>query len=263
MANDFHSMTIRNMLPERVSYKVNAVIPPDDLMDYAPPDVQSPDGSFNVPLLQPAGDQHHLALGRFMDAWSKLEMTLAFLLAGVLELKHSRTTPLTNSLGVRGTLDTISALAHGRISEAKRDELAKLIDRIKENNTRRNYLAHGYWMLEWAVVDQGGKPAALPRIYRAYTPTDPELANKLKNPRNRKERLRFMFAPKRIEALVKAVLALKNDINSFASANFPLIDQPANKQSNIPVAGCFFSAPTAKPATNDVLGLVTAKPIQE
>ena len=190
-----------------------------------------------------------MALGRFMDEWSKLEIALGSLLSRALKLGSGQLPALANSLGTRGILDVLSVQMTRKLPGANVELAQKLLDRVKEKNTQRNYLTHGFWILEWNIVDQGGRPAAIPRVYRGYTPTDPDVAERLKDPRNRKERLRFMFTVKRIDALSLSVGALCLDISRFANRHFNQ-SKPLKQDVNLPVTDNVFGTAITKPFTN-------------
>lgn len=209
-------MTVRHLARGKIPYNVNVIIAREDEPEFEGQVRDDGDGNFTLALIQPHCPERHTALGRFMDQWSKLEIALGILLRQVLRIEHRQLPALMNSLGIRGILDVVSAHLASNTTENCKEVGSKLLERVKEKNTQRNSLIHGFWMLEWNLVDQGGRPAAIPRVYRAYEPTDPEAAERLRDTRNKKDRLRYMFSIKRIEALVSANEDLTFEISAFS-----------------------------------------------
>ena len=212
--NNFHVMRFHD-LTGNASYKVNLVIPPDDDTNFVAPPEQDEMGVYQLVLRQPTDDARHTALGRFMDVWSKLELTISIMLGRVLGLGFGPVPALVNSLGTRGQLDVIKSLGMTGLTEQQADTFSRILDRVKENNTRRNYLAYGFWMLEWIISDRNGKPGLKPVIYRAYNPTDQETFQKLGKRENRSERKRFLYSVTRINAISRSIEQLMDDLAAF------------------------------------------------
>lgn len=252
MANDFHYMKIRNMLSGDNSPGINLIIPPEDLTKHVPPPERTEDGRYNIVLLQPAGDERHTALGRFMDSWSKLEMALGQTLALVLKLKLDQTPALINSLGTRGIIDTIKDMAPAMLSDDRMGELLSLLDSVKENATRRNNLAHGFWMLEWFIRERRGEPYLQCVQYRAYEPTDAGLRKKIEDPKNKRERLRYMFTIKRILAISASIDNLAARIQSFNRDQ--LAQEDPKKLSDFTITSGLVSASVTKPFPHGIAG---------
>jgi hypothetical protein len=225
MAN-FFQMTFHDHRKD-TSAKVEMVLPPEDLSKFTPPPARKEDGTYCFPLYQPDDDERHIALGKIMDAWSKLEMALAQLLSKLLKLPFERMPPLVNSLGNKGVQGAIKDLAPTAFHGEELERLYAMLDRVKKNATRRNNLAHGLWILEWFILDRRGVPYVQPKQVRAYSPSDAETREKIANPRNRKERKNYMFELRRICAIARSIDGLTNDLQRFTTKHFKLADNPA------------------------------------
>ncbi|MDB5693711.1 MAG: hypothetical protein JWO81_2774 [Alphaproteobacteria bacterium] len=169
---------------------------------------------------QPTNNERHTALGGFMDAWSKVEMAVSILLSEMLSTDLNNMPPLMNSLGSRGQFDVLNELGASTFDKAAFEELEKLTNRFKANNTRRNYITHGYWLLEILVRNHGGNPALVYQQIRAYSPTNRLEREKLSDRRNVKERTKYYFTLTRLRALTGELHRLWEDLGAFRSKYF-------------------------------------------
>jgi hypothetical protein len=204
MPNDFHVVNFVTQLG-RVGYDVGIVIPPDDLSGFVTPPERDENGKFNVVMLQPTDQTRHVALGMFMDAWSKLELAISDLLMELLSTSSENMPALMNSLGTRGQIDVISVLGQSALTGSQATQLIDILQSIKTNSTRRNHIVHGYWLLEMVIRDHGGRPAVTYNQYRAYDPSDPKTALKVKDVRNSKERSKYLFSIARIDSITREI----------------------------------------------------------
>lgn len=188
-------------------------------------------GKYRLELIQPNNDARHIALGRFLDAWSRLEQQIARALAGALAIPWERTSALMNGLGNRGQVDTLRALLPNQLSGEDAETLNRILDRVKANNTKRNNIIHGYWILEVVITDRNGAPHPNYREYRRYDPSDPTVAALLDQRANKHARKSYMFSVARINAITKELERLRDDLASFTTRNLKnapdqLIDIP-------------------------------------
>ena len=160
--NPFYAVTIHSRSHKRFEFQIQ----PDEgeMPDHTPELL--PSGAFRIPMVQPQDDLRHIALGRFMDQWSKLEMQIARLLGLILNTSNEDMPVIMNSLGSRGQRETLEALLVPRLSPEKAEKLTLLLTAFKTNATKRNYFAHGYWHLEVVVCDRNGVPWPSYRQYR-------------------------------------------------------------------------------------------------
>lgn len=218
MPENFHFMTLQNLTDREIVVS----FPPDDTSNWQAPPLFSADGKINLVFFQPTDDQRHLALGKYIDAWSNLELRLKAFVCAIFQMEVEALTAMLSALGTRGMLDVLHAHAFQGLTEASRKELERLLECVKENNTRRNHIIHGLWMLEWVVRQHGEKVVARCVQYRMYLPSNEESREAIKHYHNRKERLKYMFTVRRVEALTKALIKLAADVGNFRLKHLPL-----------------------------------------
>ena len=103
--------------------------------------------------LPPENDKH-IALGRFLDTWSKLELQLRQYVQKFLFTAHEPTArTVAYTLSQRTLSDMLLNLASMHLSGKDRAAFNKLCERYGKLNTKRNYLVHGSWVLEavWKI----------------------------------------------------------------------------------------------------------------
>jgi hypothetical protein len=169
----------------------------------------------------PKGDEHHLKLGLFMDAWSRLEQILVLTLAGLLQTHHSRSLLVLEAISSRQLIELMKRLALRTLNGPARDELLRLADRMSRLNSKRNTLVHGHWILEAVVYVRRGDAVLACQFLRETTPTDPEIAKMILKPENQKVRIKHCFTLKRIDAATRDALALVKAFADFTTTNFP------------------------------------------
>ena len=213
---EFEYMTVQNM----ANRELNVSFPPSDQTNWTRPPLIGEDGKFNLVFDQPTDQRRHYALGKYMNAWSNLELRLKTWLAAIFQFSTEDLTALLNALGMRGILEALRAHAFKDLDETDAKTLEKLLERVKENNTRRNHIAHGFWMLEWHVREKGPKVFATCHIYRTYLPSNADSREAIKNYKNRKERTKYMFSVARIESSAKGLDTLSEELGNFFSGRF-------------------------------------------
>jgi hypothetical protein len=160
----------------------------------------------------PRDPSRHEKLGRFLDAWSGLESTLAIVLTKLLPLRLRETNLIISQLGTRNAIDLLEGIGRRNLESESVKVLTALLDRVTRLNTKRNVLVHGHWILEANVIVRRGEACLATQFLREVTPTDPEEAKALANPRNQKERVRYTFTLKRIDAATRDTDKLNIDI---------------------------------------------------
>jgi hypothetical protein len=91
-------------------------------------------------------------------------------------------------------------------------------DRLNKLNGKRNILVHGEWILEANVIVKRGEAHLATQFLRQITPTDPKDAEAMGNPRNQRERVRYSYNLKRVEAGARDTDALNRDFDRFTGA---------------------------------------------
>ena len=169
-------------------------------------------------VVVPADEERHVLLGKFMDAWSLLEETLAFFVSKLVETDNRTTPYIQNSMGTRQLIDMMIGLATLKLAEADAHTMIGLLERVRKLNGKRNALVHGHWLLEVNVYLRHGHAVIDPRFNRELTPLDPIVANKIADPKNQKERVKYIFNAKRIAGATRDTMVLAKDLAEFLQA---------------------------------------------
>lgn len=174
-----------------------------------------PNGAFEIPIIQPRGEERHAILGIFLDEWSKLEMQVARLLALSLGSDPMEMPVLMNGLGSRGQRDALTSLLLPRLKDGAASKLQKIMEKIKAHTTRRNHIIHGYWYLEVVITDRNGVPWPNYRQYRRYDPSDIAARRQLDSGNETQARKNYMFSLSRIQALSAEMQGLWHEFSSI------------------------------------------------
>ena len=184
----------------------------------APPAQRIEGAVYIEPDLPPENDKH-IALGRFMDTWSKLELSLRQKLQGLL-LSGEPVVADAVSYSVSGTalMNMVVSLASIFLKPSDRAEYVNLSERFGKLNTKRNYLVHGFWTLELIVFLSDSEPVVQASEVREYPPTDMATREALSDLKNQSARGRYLFPLKKIEQIEKDAATLYRDFDRFHAA---------------------------------------------
>jgi hypothetical protein len=196
-------------------YPVNIHLPPASGLETR---IQARCTGRDLDIVVPQVPERHEKLGRFMNAWSALESTLAHLLTSLTPLDGPDATLLAPKLGMKNMLELLEGLAHRKLEPDSVQALVKLLERVGKQNTKRNILVHGQWVLEANVLVRRGEAILAMQFLRETIPTDPEHEKAMANPRNQKERVRYSFTLKRIDAAIRDTDALNIEIEHLIPA---------------------------------------------
>jgi hypothetical protein len=196
----------------RLPYPVNIHLPP-----IAQPDPCTAPrlSGRDLDIIVPKDEARHTKLGFFLSAWGDLESTLAFLLKALLDISFGEALFLQSKMGMKNTIDFIEAIGMRKLADVDADELCRLTERLGKMNTKRNILVHGRWILEANVIVRRGEAHVITQFLREIEPTDPKEAEAMSNPRNQKERVRYTFTMKRIDAASRDTDKLNFDFINF------------------------------------------------
>lgn len=213
--NPFYAVSIQNRTGKPVEFQIQ----PDQgpIPDQAP--VLLASGSFQIPMIQPQDDARHIALGRFMDHWSKLEMQIGRLLGLAMNTPHDDIPVVMNALGSRGQRECLEALLLPRLQDAAVEKLRRLLTAFKNNATKRNSLAHGYWHLEVVITERNSVPWPNYRQYRRYNPSDASVRKALDQRTDPKARKTHMFSVARINALSSDLDRLWHEFSKIGASD--------------------------------------------
>ena len=126
-------------------------------------------------------DERDKALGKYMDAFSRLESILNHLVQTLLGTDWRAASVLSSVLYSQQNIKLIEALAAVRLPQALAKRVAKECARLSKRNMRRNHIVHGGWQQYVTVYDDHYDSQWI----RIYKPSDPTLAaiQNLDNPK--------------------------------------------------------------------------------
>lgn len=216
MTNSIFQVQVVNCLPAAriLPYKVAVVLPGDT------PDQEDRrfDGKGDLRVLRirnPTTDDHHIALGKFLDAWSGLEVAVFSAVAKLFGTDIQRATILSGLVGTRGLVDLLGALSQ-LAPQIPLGQVTRLADRLKELNTKRNKIVHGHWLLEAVIYLNDNEAQLKTRLFRFYTPNNPAVTESLKDLKNQKARSAHLFSLNKLSVITKEVLKLREDFGLIA-----------------------------------------------
>ena len=115
-------------------------------------------------------EERDQALGRYMDAFSRLERMMLMATQVMLNIEVDTLGPIFATLGTRQMIDLLGATAKLRLTTAGAERVKNLCDRIGRRNTRRNHIVHGYWT-SYVTPIHGGYDGQWVRRYDHVDPT--------------------------------------------------------------------------------------------
>jgi hypothetical protein len=121
-------------------------------------------------------------------------------------------TYVSSTLGIKQIIDLITSLATLKLDDKDADKVTNFMERVGRLNTKQNVLAHGHWILELMTVVENGDAAAKSQFARYTEPPEPRMAELITKPRNRKERVKYIFALKRILGAAKDAATIAKDL---------------------------------------------------
>ena len=190
------------------------------------PDVGNPTNFTIVPLPVEIRDS---VLGRVMGAWGVLEGVIGVILQLLIKTDFEAALIITASgLTTVEIKDLIIALSRLRLNENNQKIIENLGEKLKRKNTKRNRIVHGEWRTE--VVNQsvplGHPPSMIERWVRFYTPTDPIVAKKARDPSNQKERSAYRFTLHQMLKVEAEINQLVAEFSAFNEIIYPLLVLP-------------------------------------
>src|SRR6202035_3314810 len=96
------------------------------------------------------------------------------------------------------SVDLFNARAIQKLTKEDAAEMNKLTERLHSLNGKRNALVHGDWILEVITFVKFGHVCLRTRFIRASAAPNPEVAGKIGDIANQKERAKHCFSVKRI-----------------------------------------------------------------
>lgn len=161
--------------------------------------------------------ERDIALGQYMDCFSRLEGALSMLFWKLLQTDLQTSNTIFYELGMKQIVSLLVATGRAELKEADQKRLESLSERISKCTMKRNHIIHGSWNPHISVGSKDGKPVVTHVEWvRSYTPTDPKKAKEALDKRNQKLNSKYHFTiPKMIE-VCHHLVKLSNDISEFS-----------------------------------------------
>jgi len=149
----------------------------------------------------PPKDDGHLAMGRFMDAWSQLEHTL-FLFFWKLSGTNAYIARAIYSTGIqaKNLSELLISIAPWGLTESEQKTLKTLCKRYYNFALKRNKIVHGAWYLE--------TKANKSQWLRSYSPISYQLWSEMHHPQNQKTRRAYSFTVQQLTEVERQRLLL-------------------------------------------------------
>lgn len=169
-----------------------------------------------------------LALGRYMDAWSRMEGFLYLIFTELTGADAEVSRVLYSTLNAKPIRDVLSSLGSIRLNEDGASRLTKLCERVGKQATKRNHIIHGAWVTSVIISDT--KPPSDKRIItttwvRTYTPVQYELAKQSGRYDLPKVGEHYAFTIDQLERTTNNVLTLMGELSTFL-ADLPSLRKP-------------------------------------
>jgi hypothetical protein len=199
----------------RLPYPVSVYLPPTSGHDTRQ-QIRTSGRELDISI--PQDPARHAKLGRFLNAWGSLESTLDMFLTYLTPLELRDATLFFPKLGMRNAIELLEGLNRRKLAPESADAFTNLLDRVGRLVTKRNILVHGQWVLEANVLVRRGEAFLVTQFLREVIPTNPKEAEAMGNPRNQKERVRYSFTLKRIDAATRDTDAVNIDLTKFSES---------------------------------------------
>lgn len=153
-------------------------------------------------------------LGQFLDSWGRVEMAL-FDLAHILlrtDFNVARVV-FANAGGIASIRELLLALGELCLSDKEQADMARILESVKDHNTKRNRIVHGQWM---ATIDGGDtSPPQFGGWVRRYNAPSPSTFIGTITRDDQKITANFTFTTDRIAELAAANEALSQRLRMF------------------------------------------------
>ena len=92
-------------------------------------------------------------MGRYMDAFSRLETMMRFITGILLGIDQRSAGPIFATLMTKQLIELLEAAAVLALSPSDAQRVKNLCGKISRRNMRRNHIVHGYWLTHFDVKD--------------------------------------------------------------------------------------------------------------
>lgn len=122
----------------------------------------------------PAIEARDASLGRYMDAWSRLETAIQYASQEILEIEAQSAYVIWSAIQTFQSIKVLDAAAKIKLNETGQKRVARICEQLVRRNTRRNFIIHGAWLTS-IRMSFGGGGSGYGEWRRVYTHTDPNL----------------------------------------------------------------------------------------
>lgn len=139
-----------------------------------------PGGNIQLESLPP--EVKNAALGRYMDAFSRLEGIIHYTTSEILQIGYQTLSSMFAVLMTKQSIDLLNAVAQEHLTDDGATRVRKICERLGRRNMRRNHIVHGRWTQVVTLTDEGATQQWV-RSYQHVSPamrklphTDPKVA---------------------------------------------------------------------------------------
>jgi hypothetical protein len=142
-----------------------------------------PGGNIQMESLPPeANEAKDAAMGRYMDAFSRLEGMIHIAISDILQIDFNVLGSVFATLMTKQSIDLLEAVAQEHLTEEGAAKVHKICERLGRRNMRRNHIVHGAWVQFFIIGDEVATQEWV-RCYQHVNPalrklpyTDPKMA---------------------------------------------------------------------------------------
>lgn len=121
----------------------------------------------------PPTEERDAALGRYMDAWSRLETSINYTTQEILGVDADAGFVIWAAMQTFQSIKVLDAAAKLKFTKVGQQRVTKLCEQLTRRNTRRNYIVHGSWRYRVSIDLISGEPK-IGEWRRVYDHIDPD-----------------------------------------------------------------------------------------
>lgn len=133
-------------------------------------------GSYTYTLEPPPIEPRDASLGRYMDAWSRVETAIHYATQEILEIEADAAYVIWSAIQTFQAIKVLEAAAKLRLTPYGQKHVSKICEKLLRRNIRRNYIIHGTWVQNIRLSLIGGGQTYGP-WRRVYSHVDPDMPN--------------------------------------------------------------------------------------
>lgn len=126
-----------------------------------------------IVISSPPSEERDAALGRYMDAWSRLETSINYTTQEILGIDADAGFVIWAAIQTRQSIDVLDAAAKLKFDKSGQTRVAQICEQLVRRNMRRNHIVHGFWRFKVQIGVMGGEPE-VGEWRRVYDHVDPD-----------------------------------------------------------------------------------------